>query len=53
MRDSVIALAGAQRKSKSAALKGLPAPSPVAESSKPSGDGANRSGEHPRGHAKA
>jgi hypothetical protein len=53
MRDSVIALAGSRRRSRVAALKALPAPSPISESPKQAGDRANRSGEHPRGHAKA
>ena len=53
MRDSVIALAGSRRSLRTGALKGLPAPSPVPESSKPAGDRERRSGEHPRGHAKA
>jgi long-chain acyl-CoA synthetase len=53
MRDSVIALAGSRRRLRTAAPKALSAPSPVPESSKPAGDGEHRSGEHPRGHAKA
>ncbi|HYR78832.1 MAG TPA: hypothetical protein VEO55_02440, partial [Candidatus Dormibacteraeota bacterium] len=53
MRDSVIALAGTRRKLKLPALKALPAPSPIPDSSKPAGDRSHRSGEHPRGHAKA
>jgi hypothetical protein len=53
MRDSVIALAGARRKSKSPALKALPAPSPLTESSKTAGEREDRSRENPGGHAKA
>jgi hypothetical protein len=54
MRDSVIALAGTRRRSKMATLKALPAPpSSIPEPSKPADNTGRRSGEHPRGHAKA
>ncbi len=53
MRETVIALAGSQRKLQLAAPKALPAPSPVPESPQPTSDKAYRSHEHPRGHAKA
>jgi long-chain acyl-CoA synthetase len=53
MRDSVIALAGSRRRMRTAALKALPAPSPISETSKPAGERADRARENPRGHAKA
>ncbi len=53
MRDTVIALAGSNRRLRLSASKDLPAPSAVPESSTPVVGKAERSRENPRGHAKA